>query len=298
MQRAAAAGHEVLAIVRSGSSGHGASRTVRVGGLGKSEIEKALAGCEAVVHCAARVHVMRDEGAAGRPAFREVNTDGTRNVIEAARAAGASRFVYLSTAKVHGEGRATPYLPGDPLAPIGEYAASKAAAEEAIVATDGIAWTIIRPPLVYGPHVGGNFRRLLTLASLGATVPLPLGGLDNRRSLVSVTNLADAIIGALRTPATRGKRYLVSDRHDLSTTELIRALGAALGQPVRLFALPSGALRTGLALIGKSAESARLLDSFAVDSSALWMDLGAGPTQTTAVAFAEVAAWWQSRSRS
>jgi nucleoside-diphosphate-sugar epimerase len=295
---AVAAGHDVTAIVRSGVAGAGESREVRIRDLSREELAPALAGVQGVVHCAARVHVMRREGPEGRAAFRSVNTEGTKNVLEAAVSQGVSRFVYLSTAKVHGEGRTKPYLPSDPLVPVGDYSESKADAEAVIAATDpaSLGWTILRPPLVYGPGVGGNFRRLLRVASVGRMLPLPLGGLRNLRSLVSVTNLAEAVVRALGSPATRGRSYLISDGADLSTSELIAAIGRALGGTVLLVPVPEAVLRAGLSMLGRGNEAARLLDSFRVDSTELWRDLGAGPAQTLPDALREVAVWWRRRS--
>src|SRR5690606_27323046 len=152
----------------------------------------ALEGADAVVHLAARVHVMQETASDADRLYDEANVVATEAVLGAAKKAGVGRFVYISTAKVFGEGRSAPYSDHDAPAPVGPYSSSKVAAEEA-VAREADSWCILRPPLVYGPEVGGNFRRLLRLAQLSARWPVPLGGVNNRRSLIFVGNFADVI---------------------------------------------------------------------------------------------------------
>lgn len=294
------AGHEIVALSRSTASVTGAGSTVSVSGLDdRAGLRRAFDGADAVVHLAARVHVMRAEGPEGDVRFRVANVDGTRTVMEAAQASGVRRFVHLSTAKVHGEGKPTPYRESDPLAPVGSYSQSKVAAEAIVSAVDAarLGWTILRAPLVYGPGVGGNFRRLLRLASLGARVPLPLGDLDGRRSLVAVDNLSDLILRALHHDAAVGRAFLVSDDEDLSTTELLRRLGLALGHPVRLVGVPAPLVQAALRLLGRGAEAARLIGTFTVDSGAARHDLGWSAPLSTDAALAQVAQWWRSSPR-
>lgn len=298
LKAARAEGIDTIAITRGPQGIADATRLAVVARYERSALARAMEGADAVVHCAARVHVMRDEGEAGRDAFQRVNVDGTREVVAAASQAGVARFVHLSTAKVHGEGRPAPYRPEDPLSPAGPYAASKAEAERLLrtEAPPGVGWTILRPPLVYGPGVGGNFRRLLRLADVAARVPLPLGGLDNSRSLVSVGNLAAAILRAIRTDAARGRAFLVSDGEDLSTTGLLRRLGAALERPVRLFSVPGPMLTAAFAVAGRRRESQRLFESFRVDPSTLWETVGP-PPQSVDDGLRAVADWWRASRR-
>jgi nucleoside-diphosphate-sugar epimerase len=217
---------------------------VAVGAVGPgTDWRRALDGVDAVLHLAARVHVMRpgrDEDAL----CAAVNAAGTRRLAEAAAAAGVGRFVFLSTLKVLGDASpGRPFTEADAPAPVGAYAASKWQAEQALAETPGLAVTILRPPLVYGPGVKGNFGALLRLA--GSGLPLPLGAIENRRSLLYVGNLVDAIRAALAAPARPGCRtYLVRDGEDVSTPELLRRLGARLlpGPPALLARLVPGGI--------------------------------------------------------
>ena len=290
-----AAGHEVTALVRQGTAPAG-TREVRVADLGESALSAAFEQAEAVVHLAARVHVMQETEADPLAAFHRVNVAGTCAAARAALTVGARRLVYLSSVKVHGEGRATPYRESDAPSPVDAYGRSKLEAERALAelaaADGGLEVVVLRPPLVYGPGVGGNFRRLLRLAQLAQRWPLPLGGLRNRRSLVSVGNLADAIRFALVTPGAGGRTLLVSDGDDLSTSDLLARLARALGAEARLLDWPTSLLGALAVAAGRRAEAERLLHSLTVDSSALRVGLGWRPPQSVDQAFAETARWW------
>jgi len=292
-----ASGAEMIAVVRRESPLTGATQRIVPDITDTAALTRAFAGADAVVHLAARVHVMHREGREALARFRAVNVDGTRAVVDACGAAGVRRLVFLSTAKVLGEGGNGVLRDDAPLAPQGAYAQSKAEAEElvAAVAPAGLAWTILRPPLVYGPGVGGNFRRLLRLAQIGATFPVPLGAVRNQRSLVAVRNLAAAALHALRDPRAAGHRYLVSDGEDLSTAELLRRLGELRGRRVRLLAVPPFILRGALRVLGKGAEADRLLESFAVDSSGIRRELDWIPPLRLDEALGETLAWWTER---
>lgn len=300
LRAASAAGHETVALTRATAPVAGAGTTVTCAGLtDRDALRRAFAGADAIVHLAARVHVMQAEGRDGDARFHEANVEGTRAVVEAATASGARRLLFVSTAKVHGEGQAVPYRGSDALRPVGGYARSKAEAEAVVAAVDAgrLGWTILRPPLVHGPGVSGNFRRLLHLATLGARIPLPFGALDNPRSLVAVDNLADLMLHALRSDAAIGRAFLVSDDEDLSTTELLRRLGRALGHPVRLFGVPMGVVRGTFGLLGRGADADRLVGSFTVDGSAVRSELEWTAPLTVDAGLALVAQWWRSRGR-
>ena len=196
----------------------------------------ALAGVDAVVHLAARAHVLRDSSADAHALYRAVNTLGALRLAEAAAAAEIRRFVFLSSARVHGN-RTTgvPFTESSPLLAEDPYGRSKADAERglaALGATGRLEPMILRPPLVYGPGARGNFARLVALVARG--VPLPLGAVRNRRSLIFVGNLVDAIVRSLDHPAAAGETFLVSDGEDLSTPDLVRRIARALGKPARL----------------------------------------------------------------
>ena len=249
-----------------------------------------VAGADAVVHLAARVHVMRDGAADPAAEYHRVNRDGTAALARAAAAAGVRRFVFVSTVKVHGETSDHALAAADPARPADEYARSKWAAEQALAGTaDAMQKIVLRPPLVYGPGVGGNFRTLMDLVARG--LPLPFGGLDNRRSLLALDNLVSAILWALDAPPGT---YLPGDGEDLSTPGLIRRLAAAMGRPARLFAAPEAALRLGARLLGRAAAFDRLAGSLTVDARLP----GWRPAVTVDAALAATAAWyWKRRTQ-
>ncbi len=249
---------------------------------------------DVVVHLAARVHVMHDEATDPLAEFRKVNVEGTLNLARQAAAAGVRRFVFLSSVKVNGEGRDVPYRETDAAAPQDAYAVSKWEAEQGLMAIaqeTGMEVVILRPPLVYGPGVGANFLRLLRMVERG--VPLPLGAIDNRRSLLYLGNLVDAIALCLAHPAAANRTYLVADGEDVSTPELIRRLAALMGGPARLWPVPPGLLELAGKLVGKSAEVQRLLGSLAVDSGAIRRELGWQPPFTLEEGLAETVRWYR-----
>ncbi len=261
----------VRAVVRRGPEALPAgAETVTVDDIGPdTDWRVALAGIGAVVHLAARAHVLRDSSADAYAAYRAVNTLGALRLAEAAAAAGIRRFVFLSSARVLGD-RTTgaPFTDASPLAAEDPYGRSKADAERGLAALGGrsaLEPVILRPPLVYGPGAGGNFARLVALVARG--VPLPLGAVRNRRSLLYVGNLVDAIVRALEHPAAAGETFMVSDGEDLSTPELVRRIARALGKPARLVPVPPALLRLGGTLAGRSDDVARLVDDLVVDSS-------------------------------
>lgn len=231
---------------------------------------EALKGCQAVVHCAARVHVMDDPEADPLAAFRHANVEGTLNLARQAAQAGVSRFVFISSIKVNGEQttRDTPFTPEDEPAPRDPYGISKLEAERGLLALAeeaGMEVVIIRPPLVYGPGVKANFESMMRWLTKG--VPLPLGAIHNRRSLVARANLVDLIVASLDHPAAANQVFLAGDGEDLSTTELLHRLSHALGKSPLLLPVPAGLLEAGAALLGKRAVAQRLCGSLCVDIS-------------------------------
>lgn len=230
----------------------------------------ALQMIDTVVHCAARVHVMHDTEADPLTAFRAVNVDGTLNLARLAEVAGVKRFVFISSVKVNGEstepGRT--FTEADAPNPQDAYGQSKHEAEQGLrqIAEDtGMEVVIIRPPLVYGPGVKANFAALMRAVQRGW--PLPLGAVHNRRSLVALGNLVDFVIACLDHPAAANQTFLVSDGEDLSTTELLRRMGLALGRPARLVPVPVSLLAVGAALLGRRSMAQRLCGSLQVDIS-------------------------------
>jgi UDP-glucose 4-epimerase len=269
-------GHEVVAAVRRG-------RTVRIsapvlvrtvadlGDLGPTtDWNEALADVDAVVHLAARVHVLGDNDPEAFSRFYRINVVGTERLIRAAADAGVRHFLFLSSVKVHGEHTAPgiALTENSPLAPEDAYSRSKREAESVlrtIAAETGLALTILRPPLIYGPGVGANFERLLR--AVYDRFPLPLAAVENRRSLIFVGNLVDAIARCLECSDSFGQTFLVSDGPAVSTAALIRELAAALGRTPRLFRLPPPLLRLLGKLTDREAELGRLLDDLAIDDT-------------------------------
>ncbi|MCK6528685.1 SDR family oxidoreductase [Myxococcota bacterium] len=294
----AAAGHAPLAAVREASAlaapvGAEARRAPDLGP--EADWREALRGVDVVVHLAARVHVMRDGSADPLAEFRRVNAAGTRRLAEQAAAAGVRRMVLASSVKVNGEAtRGTPFRETDAPAPVDPYGVSKQEAEEALfeVAARGeLEAVVLRPPLVYGPGVKGNFLTLLRLCR--RALPLPLAAVENRRSLVYAGNLADALVRCATHEAAAGRTFLVRDGEDLSTPALIRAIAAAQGRPARLFPVPPPLLRRSAAVLGRSAVVSRLLDSLQVDDTALRSALGWTPPFTVERGIGETVRWFE-----
>ena len=240
-----------------------------------------LKGIEAVVHLAARVHVMHDDGGNWLQRYREANTQTTLNLARQAAEAGVRRFVFVSSVKVNGEGCDEPYSELASPHPQDAYAISKWEAEQGlheISAQTGMEVVILRPPLVYGPGVKANFLRLMQWVERGW--PLPLGAVQNRRSLLYLGNLISAITVCLEHPAAAGKTFLVSDDEDISTPDLIRLIAIEMGKPARLFSVPSGLVHLAAKLAGKSCEANRLLGSLIVEKTRLLNECGWRPPFT------------------
>ncbi len=239
---------------------------------------------DTVVHLAGRAHVMKERHSNPIHAYRTVNLMGTAQLVRQASGAGVRRFIFVSTAKVMGEG-GQPYSHRDIPDPQDPYAVSKAEAELALKELAGeMSWTVLRPPLVYGPGVGGNFRSLLKIVHQG--IPLPLGLVKNSRSLISRQNLVSAIQHCIEGPTGT---FLPSDGQDVSTPDLIRGLALAMGRPARLLPVPPGLLRFGGFVTRKSAAIDRLLGDFTVDGMVpRW-----SPEQTLEAGLEEVAHWYQ-----
>jgi nucleoside-diphosphate-sugar epimerase len=230
---------------------------------------------DAVVHLAGLAHIHEPNQREAERRFYAANVDGTRRVLDAAIAAGISHFIFISSVKVHGEKTATgrPFVETDICNPEDIYGTSKQEAERVVLekcSAAGAAYTIIRPPLVYGRGVGANFKRLAALAR--TPLPLPLGSINNLRSLIYVENLAHLIVVALTNKSALGKIFLVSDGQDVSTSELLYLLAKAQNRNVRL--LPSAPIRVGLNLLGMTAVHDRLFSSLQVDNSYARRSLG------------------------
>ena len=235
----------------------------------KTRWDEALKDVDVVIHLAARVHVMQETNANPLAAFRQVNVEGTRQLAKACLKHGVRRFVYLSSIKVNGEQtKDQPFRADDLPGPVDPYGVSKLEAEQLLLqlANDSpLEVSIIRPPLVYGPGVKGNFERLIHLVK--RRVPLPLGGINNQRSLVSVFNLIDLVICCVAHPEAKNRVFLVSDGEDLSTPELIREIARAVGVEARLVSIPVVLLAVLGRFLRKKAEVQRLTGSLQLDIS-------------------------------
>ena len=259
-------GYNVISAVRQPIASTNEKSVGNIDGM--TNWSHALDGCDAVIHLAARAHIMNDEASDPLEAYRSTNTSGTINFAQQAAAAGIKRFIFISSVKVNGEetllGQA--FTEADVPAPQDAYGISKHDAEVALMrlaAVTGMEVVIIRPPLVYGPGVKANFSNLMRAVQLGW--PLPLGKLHNQRSLLAIDNLVDFIITCLFHPAAANQTFLVSDGQDLSTTELVRGMMRAAGISTPLWPVPAWVLHAAAGAVGQSMAAKRLCGNLQVN---------------------------------
>jgi nucleoside-diphosphate-sugar epimerase len=270
---------------------------VIVGEVGSNtEWGAALTGVDSVVHLAARVHIIKERSQDPLAAFREVNVEGTRCLVEKAAACGVSRFVFLSSVGVNGEETEEPFSEEDPPNPHDPYSQSKWEAEQDLVERVSRAGelkvVVLRPPLVYGPNGVGNLVRLLAWVDRG--IPLPLASVRNRRSFVYVGNLVHAIGHCLEHPSAANQTFLVSDGEDVSTPELIRELGQALNRPVRLFPVSPTILKVAGLATGRSKDIQRLVGSLTMSTEKVSRLTGWNPPFGWKDGIRETARWYSS----
>jgi nucleoside-diphosphate-sugar epimerase len=289
-------GWQVRAATRGPVAGL-AVETVAVGDIGEDTgWSEALEGVRAVVHLAAHVHPPGRDGPDGDAVHFRVNAAGTGRLAEAAVAAGVRRFVFVSSVKAVADGGVV--TDGSPPRPGSAYGRSKLEGERAlerIAGRTGMEAVVLRPPLVYGPGVGANFLRLLRACRRG--LPLPLGAVRNRRSLIHVANLADAVATCLSHPRATGHRFLVHDGPTPSTPELVAALRASFGLPPRLVPVPPALLRAGLLLLGRADAYERLAGSLALDDARFRKLTGWSPPLSQDRALDATARWFAERAR-
>lgn len=271
------------------------AQTVVVGAIGpETNWAEAMAGIETVVHLAARVHVLRETAREPLTEFRLVNVEGTARLARTASSAGVRRLVYVSSIKVNGEHtHESSFTEADRPNPQDAYGLSKWEAEQALLkisAETGLEVVIVRPPLVYGPGVGGNFLRMMDWVNRG--FPLPLASIRNSRSLIYLGNLVNALVTCVTHARAAGNIFLVNDGEDVSTPELIRRLARAMERRPRLVPFPSVLLRIAGMLTSKSAEVDRLLSSLRADSSKIRRELQWIPPFSMAQGLQETAAWY------
>jgi len=245
-----------------------------------------LQNCDVVVHAAARAHIMKDESVDPLVEYRKVNRDATLALARLAAESGVKRFVFVSSIKVNGEftrpGHS--FLPNDSFVPTDPYGLSKYEAEQGLLAMakeTGMEVVIIRPPLVYGPNVKGNFASMVNWVKKG--VPLPLGAVHNLRSLVALDNLVDFVALCAdreKAPKAANEVFLISDGADVSTSDLLRKVASSQGVKSRLLPLPVSVMTFVAKMLGKGAVADRLFGNLQVDSSKAQELLGWQPVVT------------------
>lgn len=288
------AGIEVLCAVRDSNlaaTNNATSALIRCID-GEQDWTKILDRVDSIVHCAALVHVMNEQSPDPLTSYRRINVDGTLRLAKQAAQLGVRRFVFISSIKVCGEitGLGKPFTAQQTPAPIDAYGVSKWEAEQqlrAIAVETGMEVVIIRPVLVYGPGVKANFQNMIKWLHKG--VPLPLGAIHNKRSLVSLDNLVDLIVTCIHHPDAANQTFLVSDGEDLSTTELLRRMARALGKHAHLLPLPARLLEAVATVLGKRSVSQRLCGSLQVDISHTRARLGWSPPVSVDVALKKTA---------
>lgn len=277
------------------SPGAGSNRYAITQIDGATDWTNIVTECDAVIHCAARVHVLKDEAEDPLAAFREVNVEGTANLARQAAQASVKRFVFLSSIKVNGEfsSPGQPFQGSDTSNPSDAYAQSKLEAEQAlkkVCSETGMEYVIIRPPLVYGPGVKANFLSMMKWVSRG--VPLPLGAINkNRRSLVYIDNLVDLIAVSIEHPRARNQTLLVSDDEDVSTSELLHRIALAMDKRARLLNIPAGLIGFVGSMLGKKDIEQRLCSSLQVNICETRSKLDWSPPITMKEGLSHTANW-------
>lgn len=295
-------GYSVVAAVR--QSPENVPLAVQVNHIdaldGATNWRSSLEGVDCVIHSAARVHVMNESAEDPLAAFRTVNVEGTLNLARQSVAAGVKRFIFISSIKVNGEAtrKGQPFTSDDLPAPADPYGMSKLEAENGLLelaGQTGLEVVIIRSVLVYGPGVKGNFRAMIKWLDKG--IPLPLGAIDNRRSLVALGNLTDLVETCVGHPSAANQIFLVSDGDDFSTSGLLRGMARALGRPARLFPIPGALLKCCAALLGKQVVWQRICGSLQVDIGKTRDLLGWTPPISLEAALESTAREYQEKNR-
>lgn len=258
---------------------------VKVYNINKIDINtnwfKALNAVSCVIHCAAKTHVMNNIKQNSLSSFRKINVEGTLNLAKQAAACGVKRFIFLSSIKVNGERteKLKKFKYNDIPKPEDFYGISKWEAEQGLLKISketGLEVVIIRAPLVYGPGVKGNLKRLIKLVQ--SRIPLPFSLIKNQRSLIGIDNLVDMIIRCIDDNRASGNTFLVSDEKNLSTSDLLRLIASSMGLSVRLFPLPLSLLKFFGFLLGRKAEINRLIGSLQIDINYTKQTLNWKPT--------------------
>ena len=296
--RLVAENHLVSATIRSVSDKEKLPTEIKqilINSLSDALPKEQLADIEIVIYLAARVHQMNDSSPDALDAYREINTKAAISLAKQAAENGVRRFIYLSSIKVNGEGLTHPYSEKDTPNPVDPYGQSKWEAEQGLLKLaqeTGLEVVIMRTPLIYGPNVKANFLQLLK--TIDKSIPLPFGAINNARSILFVGNLVDAIITCIDNPNAKNQTFIVSDGEDLSTTDLIRRLGKALGKSPLLLPIPAELMRLTTKLLGKADIGDRLLGSLQVHSNKIRQVLDWTPPYTVDQGLQATADWFKS----
>ena len=262
--------YQVRGAVRNEQQADKDQDIVAIGDIGPTtDWKSALVDVEVIIHLANRAHVLNDRAVDPLAIFRKVNTAGTIQLAEQALKSDVKRFIFVSSIKVNGEKTDKhPFRENDKPNPQDPYAISKLEAENTlrkIAQKSSMEIVIIRPPLVYGQGVKGNFQRLSRLVELG--IPLPFSSIKNKRSLISLDNLLQILSKAVIDPAVANQTLLVSDALDLSTPQLIKKIANSIGKPARLFPFPIKLLKVIGRLTGQSEIINRLTENLQIDGT-------------------------------
>jgi nucleoside-diphosphate-sugar epimerase len=261
-------GYDVVCAVRRHFVFDGA-RIIRIAALEEqTDWEECLDGIDCIIHTAARAHFFNNTGHDPYQDFHKINVVATLNLAQQAALRGIKRFIFISSIAVNGNQNSKPFLETDKPNPQGAYAVSKFEAEQSLIRLckkTGLELVIIRPPLVYGPQAPGNFGSLLRWVRTG--LPLPLGIVGNKRSLVALDNLVSFIQTCIDHPKAANELFLISDGEDVSTTELINKTAQAFGKRPMLIPVPVSLMKLASRLIGREDIATRLFGSLQVDSS-------------------------------
>lgn len=268
------AGHQVIGAVRSHDSLTTLNPEIQLKVIGDinetTDWKDCLGDVACVIHLANRAHMMDRQSSDYLDLYKKVNTEGTLNLARQAVAAGVKRFIFISSIKVNGESTLSgqAFTPNDQYIPVDPYGLSKYEAElglKLIAEKTGLEVVVVRPPLIYGPGVKANFLKMMQWIEKG--IPLPFGAIDNQRSLLGLDNLINFINLCLNHPGAVGQKFLISDDHDLSTTELLEEIAFAMNRPSRLLSIPQYWIETFLILLGQRHLSERLFRSLQLDIS-------------------------------
>ncbi len=273
-QHLTAAGHQIIGAVRSHDSLSLVNSHIQLKAIGDideiTDWQDCLGGVECIIHLANLAHVMNEQSSNPLALYRKVNSEGTINLARQAVAAGVKRFIFISSIKVNGEStlHGQAFTPKDQHIPVDPYGLSKYEAElglKLIAEQTGLEVVVIRPPLIYGPGVKANFLKMMRWVEKG--FPLPLGAIQNHRSMLGLDNLINFIELCLTHPNAAGQTFLVSDDHDVSTTELLKEIATAMHRPPRLLSIPQFLIEMLLILFGQRHISERLCGSLQLDIS-------------------------------